>query len=580
MIANNLISIYNAVDDMFDALVEKGVTVSDRKMNLIPQLVASIKQVAYPSVIPTNNLPTISDKTTAMLQIKAQIKSVIESSGVTATNNLSLFGNYIRSINTGSVLELQGPSTFTGKNYLITATFNGQQVNPSTWSVTAGYQYATINQYGRVDITSGTISQSITVTAQYVDSGNTYTNTLTTTVTYDNQLTIQCSDTITGTRGNCVAVYNENVVTPTWSITSGDSHATINSTGDITITSSGNITVQAVYSGYTTTKNITLVYEANTTTDTTVNEDGSTTTTTTTTTTDPQTGATTTESTSTTTNKDGSQSHTTSETTTNQDGSSTSSSTTTNSDGTSSENTTSVASDGSYSSSTTKYDKNGDPTTGVNETQDADGNNHQQNLEYDDQGNASVVGYTIDTSANPKGEEDITGTGVNTQYVPFHAPNGFTMHMKFRTVASEQPNPPIVEDTEDKTLLYNIMSAKSTTKIGNVWPGFDIRWGGNQNNRTLQFRRTLLGETNSTTTNITATHQNNVYDLTITYDPNDTQYKFRVRNNWAEQYIVQVNKSLQNNLDLEVTLGYAINMQGNPYRYANVSFLEFSVANL
>lgn len=31
MIANNLTSIYNAVDDMFDALVEKGVTVSDRK---------------------------------------------------------------------------------------------------------------------------------------------------------------------------------------------------------------------------------------------------------------------------------------------------------------------------------------------------------------------------------------------------------------------------------------------------------------------------------------------------------------------------------------------------------------------
>lgn len=191
-----------------------------------------------------------------------------------------------------------------------------------------------------------------------------------------------------------------------------------------------------------------------------------------------------------------------------------------------------------------------------------------------------MVGYTIDTSANPEGEEDITGTGVNTQYVPFHAPNGFTMHMKFRTVASEQPNPPIVEDTEDKSLLYNIMSAKSTAKINNVWPGFDIRWGGNQNNRTLQFRRTLLGENNSTAINITTRHQNNVYDLTITYDPNDTQYKFRVRDNWAGQYIVQVNKSLQNNLDLEVTLGYAINMQGNPYRYANVSFLEFSVANL
>lgn len=510
----------------------------------------------------------------------------------------------------GHDFQIYGPSTFTGKNFNLQTKYDGVTVTPQ-WTIVTGSQYATINQWGRVDIVSGTVEQNIVVQAVY----GLYSEQKTIEITYDNQLIISCPDTITGESGSCVALYNNEGCSPVWSITSGSSNATINQSGEITIIQSGDITVQAVYNGYTTTKTITLEYVAGTTQETVINEDGSVTETTTTTTTDPETGSTTTESTSTTTNEDGSTSYTTEETTENSDGSSTTTSTTTNCDGTSSEtssetsapdpetgsvtsnttttnydengdttgsseNTTVENTDGSYSSSTTNYDENGDPTTGVNETQDASGNNHQQDITYDDQGNASVTGYTIDTSNNPQGEEDMTGTGVNTEYIPFHAPNGFDMHLKFRTVASEQPNPPIVVDTEDKSLLYNIMSAKSTTKINNVWPGFDIRWGGSGNNRTLQFRRTLVGETSSSATNITTRHQNNVYDLTITYNPSDTQYKFRVKDNWTNQYIVQVNKSLQTDVDLELTLGYALNMEGEPYRYANVSFLEFNVSDL
>ena len=510
----------------------------------------------------------------------------------------------------GHSFQIVGPDTFTGKNFNLQSKYDGVPVN-SQWTIVSGGQYATVNQWGRVDVESGTVGETIVIQAVC----GVYSEQKTIEITYDNQLVISCPDTITGETGSCVALYNNQACSPTWTITSGGANATINANGEITILQSGVITIQAVYSGYTVTKTVTLEYLAGTTQETVVNSDGSVTETTTTTTTDPQTGATTTESTSTTTNEDGSTSYTVEETTESLDGSTTTQSTTTNSDGTSSESTTNTSSpdpetgsvttntnttnydengdasgssastttentDGSSSSSTTNYDADGDPTSGSNNTVDTSGNSHTQDLTYDDEGNSSVSGYTVDTSNNPEGAEDMTGTGVNTEYVPFHAPNGFVMHIKFRTVASEQPNPPIVPDTEDSTLLYNIMSAKSTTKINNVWPGFDIRWGGSGSGRKLQFRRTLVGETSSASADITSRHINNVYELTLTYNPNLSTNKFSVYDHVRNNYVVQVNKLLPNDLDLDLTLGYALNMQGQPYRYANVSILDFSVSNL
>ena len=247
----------------------------------------------------------------------------------------------IASFRKADVLAIVSDQTYTGKYFLLSAKLNGRQVYPS-WRITSGNQYATVNQNGRVDIAEGVQNQTITVRADY---GNT-TASAQMTVTYDNQLTIECSDTMTGTSGNAVAKYNSVVVTPTWSVTSGGSCMTVAADGSITLLASGTATLQAEYSGYTKTKNITVVYVPGSVTETTVDPDtGAVTTTTTTETTDPQTGETTTNSTSVTTNTDGSQSTTDTETVTNSDGSSTSQSSTSNSDGTSSESTTTTSGD-------------------------------------------------------------------------------------------------------------------------------------------------------------------------------------------------------------------------------------------
>lgn len=170
-----------------------------------------------------------------------------------------------------------------------------------------GAQYATINSNGRININSGVQNQTLAISCT-VD-GSTATRVIE--VTYDNQLSIEGSDSMSGTSGTVVARYNGTVVTPTWSITSGN--ATISNNGMITIVQSEDITVSATYNGYTTTKNISLTYSANTTSETIVEEDGSVTTITETTI-ENQDGSTRTETSSTTMYEDGSYSQTQSQT--------------------------------------------------------------------------------------------------------------------------------------------------------------------------------------------------------------------------------------------------------------------------
>lgn len=142
------------------------------------------------------------------------------------------------------------------------------------WSLTSGQQYATINSNGRIDINSGTINRNIAITCQV--SGSSVTRVIG--VTYGNQLSIEGSETMQGATGNVVSRYNGTVVTPTWSLTDGQANATIANDGTITIIQSGNITVQATYNGYTTTKDIAVQYAANKSSQTLVDEEGSVTT--------------------------------------------------------------------------------------------------------------------------------------------------------------------------------------------------------------------------------------------------------------------------------------------------------------
>jgi len=504
---------------------------------------------------------------------------------------------------------------YTGKSFLLTSTYDGNTVYPS-WTIVSGSQYVTINSNGKVTINEGVTNQSIEIQASY----NGETDNKTITVSYDNQLTIESADTITGTSGNVIARYNSSVVTPTWSITSGNQYATIDSSGEITIISSGTITVSASYNNYSANKNINLIYDSSTSTEVEVNEDGSTTTTVTIVT-ENQDGTTTETSVITTTNEDGSTSNTESETTINQDGSSETTSTTTNSDGSSSEttsttsapdpttgsttststtinydengdstgssdNTTVNNTDGSSSSTTTNYNSDGDPTSQINNDIDTSGNSNTQNIEYDDNGDPVVTGYSIDTSNNTTtGSESLGGnSGVNTHFIPFDGTNGFELIIKFRTVNTEQPNPPTVTDTEDTSSNYhfNILGGKSATKIGSAWPGIDIRWtlakSNYSGNLLTRYQPASGGQTSVT---ITKNHQSNVYYLKYIYDPSLSTGKMKIYNLWnSSTKEIASNNNALGSQNLEITIGYALNMQGNPYRYANVDILEFNITKL
>ena len=505
----------------------------------------------------------------------------------------------------GHDFQIYGPSTFTGKNFNLQSKFDGVPVT-SQWTLLTGTQYAVINQWGRVDVRPDTVGEYIVVQANYT----TYSEQKTIQVTYDNQLIIQCPDTITGESGSAVALYNNNACVPVWSITSGGSNATINAQGEITIIQSGDITIQAVYSGYTATKTVTLEYQAGTTQETIVNPDGSITETTTTETTDPQTGATTTETTSTTTNEDGSTSYTTEETTTNQDGSSSTSSTTTNSDGTSSEtssttsapdpntgsvtsntnttnydengdttgsqtNTTIENTDGSSTSSTTNYNAEGDPTDTTNEDIDSDGNNSTQNIEYDENGDPTVTGYDIDTSGSSSGEKEFNQNGVNTEFYGFDMTDGFKVHIHFTIDLAHQP----AGQNENH---HNILTMKRATP--QPWYGFQLRQTGTTKSIILGTQFSTGSNTNTTikppryvATNVAE------YDIEITYNPLLSTNTFVAKELIGNTTILTSNKVFPDIPELQylsVCIGHAQDENGNPYRYSDINVSEFSITKL
>lgn len=426
------------------------------------------------------------------------------------------------------------------------------------------------------------------------------------------KLTVMGPSSITGESCQFIALFNMQNITwnSNWSITGGQAYARIVN-GTLTIlsgASNSEIEITVTYNGLVATKTVIVTYEegvsseTETNVETLVDESGNTTTTATIiiTTTDESGNTTTTENVQeTTTNIDGSSSVTESETISNSDGSSTSNSTTQNYDengditGSQTSNVV-INSDGSGTGNTTNYDADGDPTDATNNFIDNSGNVDTQDIVYDDSGNTRVVSYTIDTSGSEEGEKDITGDGVDTEFIPFDGSNcGFICHIKFRTNMYEQPRPPIVEDTEDtgSNWLYNIMCAKSPFKGSSAWPGFDIRWAIDKKtgtNGNIQFRYSSANASSTTARSLNGknddgTEAGDIYDLTITYDPDlilpGATYKFTVttKNNCISPIRDNVD-FVSNNIDF--TLGYATNQQNEPYRYSNVSIQEFSLVKL
>ena len=375
----------------------------------------------------------------------------------------------------------------------------------------------------------------------------------------------------------------------TWSITTGSEYASIDSSGNVTINSiadDNNITVHGIYEyggeTYVADKevNVTYVNGATSTQETTVVTEGDTTTVTTTVTIEYPDNSTQVDTIETVTEGDGSHTDITGTVITNADGSSTSSSESISYDafgdvtGSTTVNGT-VNADGSSSTDTMNYDANGDPVSAVMNDTDVDGNAHIEELAFDSSGNSRTVDYTIDTSNNPDGYEDITGTGVNTHFIPFHGSDGFRVHIRFRSTWGEQPNPPIVPDPEDPSLLYNIIGAKSPFS---PWPGFYIRWASSKLMLNVRF------SDNSYNNTVTNYNTNNIYDFTITYNPAISK-TFSCINNATGAEILNSGKGYTNKFfrdldDLMVTVGYATSMEGEPYRYSNVDIYEFNITKI
>lgn len=500
------------------------------------------------------------------------------------------------------VFLIVADDTYTGQQFYVIAKLNNTQVNP-TWSITSGNQYATINQSGQVTILTGAENSLITVQADY----DSFTDSKQLSVTYVKYLRIEGMSTLTGESGNVVALYQSQVVNPTWSITSGNQYATINQSGEITIISSGQITVQATYNNEVETKVITLVYDAGSSSQTEVNPDtGAITNTETSTSTDPETGAVTETSTTTITNPDGSSSETQSETVTNVDGSSTTSSTTTNSNGTSSETTTSVSApdpntgavtsqtevinydangdptgsqtnetvqntDGSSTSSTTNFDENGDPTDQQNQETDTTGNVNTQDVLYEN-GSPVVTGYTIDTTASEGEGKTYDEDGVNTDYYGFDLTHGFLLNIHFTIDFTDQP----AGQNENH---HNILTMKRASP--EPWYGFQLR---HSSTNKLIIIGTQFASGSNTNTNIQPRWiENNKigeYNLTITYNPLAATNKFVCYNELTQANVYTSNKTFPDEADLKylrVTIGYAMDEFSHPFRYSNINLQNFSI---
>ena len=340
----------------------------------------------------------------------------------------------------------------------------------------------------------------------------------------------------------------------TWSITAGSQYATIDSTnGQVTILAGANessVTIQAVYDALTATTTVALTYlsgsMSETTTDIVVDESGNTTT----------------VVTIVTENEDGSSTETTEAVITDESG---------NTIG-STESTIDTNADGSYSGSTTNYDANGDPVDGSNVNGDTQGNVSTQELEYDASGNSIVVGYDIDTSGSEDGEKTFNGDGVNTEYYAFDVTRGFVLDFNFTINFNQQP----AGQNENH---HNILTAKRATP--SPWYGFQLRQTGTNK---VVILGTQFASGSNTNTNLTsaatATANTAEYNLTITYNPTASTRCFVCHDNIHNTDAFTSNlkfPDIEELKYLKVVIGYAMDENGDPYRYSNINVKNFNL---
>ena len=340
-------------------------------------------------------------------------------------------------------------------------------------------------------------------------------------------LTVQCADKVASTSLTIVALYNNTVLQSgaSWSITQGLQYATIDNTGEITISQSASnstVTVSCSYNGLVATKDIVLTYksgsESQTETEITV---------------DPSTGETITTTTTTTENEDG-----------------------------------------SSESITTSYNEEGSPISTVNNITDTSVNFSTQDIIYDDNGEEVVTGYTIDTSDNPDGTKTFNGDGINTEYYAFDVTHGFVIDFNFTIDFSQQP-------PNQNENHHNILTMKRATP--EPWYGFQLRQS--QGNKFIILGTQFEGTSNTNTQISTIPTGTNPgeYNLRITYDPLSSGNTF-VCKNMISGNNVFVSDGLFPDIPalryLKVTIGYAMDENGDPYRYSNINVKNFSITRL
>lgn len=534
---------------------------------------------------------------------------------------------------------ISGDNSYTGKTFNLAYIYNNRSVIAS-WEITSGSEYASINSNGKVFIEPGVSNEVIIVRAEY--KGNILTKTIT--ISYDNQLEIEGAETITGTLGNVIGRFNNSTVNPEWSITTGSSLASIDNRGNITILNSGNIVVQAVYHGYTATKQIELVYDDNTTTETVIDEYNNITTTTTSTEVDQETGSTTTKTTTNVVNDDGSSIVTSSEVIENQDGSSVTTSTTTNSDGTITESTVTVSApdsetgavttteqssitnsdsttseinytltenqDGSSESvySTTNYDENGNliNSSETEITNNSDGSSSSSTTNYDEnnnpidkinsssdvEGNSFTQNLVYDDNGDPVVTEYNIGANNDTGYYNSDGANGIdTDYYAFDLTHGFELNlhftidftaqPPNQNDGH-----HNILNMKRAAP--SPWYGLQIRQSGTNKYIQLGTQFVTGSNTNETITTANANKYNgssNVYEynIRIVYNPVLSSGQFVCDELIGEAYHKVYNNTFPDLDELKyitTTVGCALDSNGNPFRYSNINIFNFSIKKL
>lgn len=338
----------------------------------------------------------------------------------------------------------------------------------------------------------------------------------------------------------------------TWNIISGSDYATIDSsTGLLTVSSQADnntVIVGISYDGATVQKSTTVTYRSGGATETEIIE-----------------------------NEDGSYSEINTTVVDNGDGSSTSSSSTTNYDENgnvtgSSTNETINNSDGSSTSTTTNYDENGDPTDTTNIGTDTSGNVSTQDIEYEN-GEPVVTGYTIDTAENPDGSKTFNSDGVNTEYYAFDLTRGFEIHISWTMDYSKQP-------TGQNENHHNILTMKRANP--SPWYGFQLRQTSTNKNIILgtQFATGSNTNTNIVGNIIDGNTNFREFDLTITYNPLASGTKFTCFDNLNNKSIYTSSLTFPD-IDelkyLKVTIGCALDQNGNPYRYSNINVRDFSI---